>query len=238
MALRIRTQRFAMFAASTAVVAGGVLLPTSAFAAPATSSHVSTVTTVTATQDGQDPNGVADPAENWVEITDEPTGITFRLPAEPTVEDISERGADGETYTGRSYSVETSDGSAAIAFNVYDVRGAQVDLDLAIEEVCKKYEDLSDATATSAVEETTVDGHPAREARLSSQTDVGSASVAADGAHLVGFMSLGPVGEEAAMAELHQQVSDSVSIPSSEESDSGSDSGSSNSGSSNPKESI
>lgn len=216
MALRIRTQRFAMFAASTAVVAGGVLLPTSAFAAPATSPHVSTVTTVTATQDGQDPDGVADPAENWVEITDEPTGITFRLPAEPTVQEVTEPYVDGGTYTGRQYSVETNDGSAAIVFTVYDVPGTEENLDMGIKQICKNYEDLSDPAAATSSQETEVDGRPAREAHLSSQTDVGAASlIAADDAHIVEFLSLGPATEEQAMAEIHQQISDSVSIPSS-----------------------
>jgi hypothetical protein len=213
MALRIRTQRFAMFAASTAVVAGGVLLPTSAFAA---TPHVGTVTTASAAQGGQDHRAAADPAENWVEITDAPTGITFRLPAEPTVENVSEPGRDGRTITGRQYSVETVDGSAAIVFTVYDAPGTTENLDNGIKEICKNYKELSDATATSTIDETQVDGHPAREAHLSSKTDVGAASVvAADDAHIVEFASLGPVAEEQAMAELHQQISDSVSIPSS-----------------------
>ncbi|MGW7048143.1 hypothetical protein ACWGDT_36780 [Streptomyces avermitilis] len=215
MALRIRTQNFAMFAASTAVVAGGVLLPTSAFAAPAAPPHTGTVTTTAATHGGQGHQAAADPAEGWVEISDPPSGIKFRMPANPTVENTTGTGPDGETITGRKYSAKTHDGTTNVY--VYDIPGKPEYLDYGAREVSQAFKEAWGVTATSTSQKTTVDGHPARETHLSSNVRAGSDTIiAADDAHVIEFMSLGPAADEKATAEVHKQAVGSVQIATSE----------------------
>ncbi|MFD7445777.1 hypothetical protein [Streptomyces sp. NPDC059909] len=52
MARTSRTQRFVMLTASTALAAGGALLPSGAFAAPAAAPQAGTVTTVVSHHEG------------------------------------------------------------------------------------------------------------------------------------------------------------------------------------------
>jgi len=221
MAKRSRKQNFAMLTASTVVAAGAVLLPTSAFAAPATP-HTGTETTIAATYDGHGQYDgqydTADTSEKWVETTDAPSGITFKLPGKPEVEDISETGPDGTTTTGRMYTVETADG-ALIGLVVYDVPGTTANLHDVLQGFRQGFTEEGGETATvSRGEETTVNGHPALDARLSvegSEPLLGSTCLIGDETHIVQTATLGPAADEEAVDQMHQQTLDGVSMPSS-----------------------
>ncbi|MBA4867162.1 hypothetical protein H1V43_38965 [Streptomyces sp. PSKA54] len=217
MALRSPKQRFAIFAASTAVAAGGVLLPTSAFAASATP-HVGTVTTIAATQGSQGQQDAADPAEKWVETTDAPSGITFKLPGKPSVQEFSETGADGTTISGRQYMLAGTDGVVTV-FVVYDAPGTQENLKNGLEGVRETFSTEFGETATSTSgKKTTVDGNPALRTDLSTKDDdpqTGSACIIAEENHMVHVLTLGDAADEKAVDEMHQQTLDNVHTPSS-----------------------
>ncbi|MER5185682.1 hypothetical protein ABT009_46815 [Streptomyces sp. NPDC002896] len=206
-----------MFTASTAVVAGGVLLPTSAFAAPA-APHMGTMTTISATQGGHD-QAVADPAEKWVETTDAPSGIKFKLPGKPKVEEFSEPADDGSIVTGRMYSVEKADGTFVI-LAVYDVPGTPANANLGLEGFREGFSEEFGKTATSTSgEKTTVDGHPAVDARLSTKDSaplVGSSCYIAGDTHVIGITTVGHAADEKTVDQMHQQTLDGIRIPSSD----------------------
>lgn len=204
---RSRTQRILMLAASTPLVTAGVLLPTSAFAAPATP-HAGTVTTTTAG------HGLTAPGVEWVETTDSPSGITFKLPGKATVENFSES-ADGTTITGRLYTVETADGF--VVFAVTDLPGAQEYLHEGLQGFVQEFNKESGETLTStSTQKTTVDGHPALDSRLATKGSdpmVGSTRLIADDTHVTQAVTMGPVANEKAVNLMHQQVLASIHIP-------------------------
>ncbi|MGW1030455.1 hypothetical protein ACWD4J_43640 [Streptomyces sp. NPDC002577] len=216
MARRSPMQRFAMLTASSAVVAAGVLLPTSAFAAQATP-HTATAPTTAAAQ-GHQEQAVADPAEKWVEITDAPSGIKFKLPGKPEVEKFSQPAADGSTVTGRMYSVEKADGTVVI-FTVYDVPGTAANANIGLEGFRQGFSEEFGKTATStSAKQTTVDGHPAVDAHLSTKDSApltGSSCYIAGDSHVIGIVTLGPAADAKAVDQMHQQTLDGVRIPSS-----------------------
>ncbi|MFF2134168.1 hypothetical protein ACFVW1_54505, partial [Streptomyces olivochromogenes] len=116
MAHRSATQHLLMLTASTALAAGGVLLPTSAVATPETPG-VGTIPTVAAWPSGHGHPGITNPGVEWVETTDAPSGITAKLPGKAKVEKKSIP-VDGKSVNARSYGVETADGG--VGFIVHD----------------------------------------------------------------------------------------------------------------------
>lgn len=213
MTRRSRKQRFLMLAASTAVAAGGVLLPTSAFAAPETP-HVGSVTTMTAEHGGHSHHGITTPAVKWVKTTDSPSGITAKLPGKATVQKLSVP-ADGTTVTGRVYSVRTDDG--LVGFAVLDIRGGQQHLNEGLQGFLEGYNKSTGETlASTSSQKTTVDGHPALDARLSTKESdrrVGATRFIADDTHVVQAVTLGSGANKKAMDQMHQQLLASIRIP-------------------------
>ena len=208
-----RTQRILMLTASTAVAAGGVLLPTSAFAAPETP-HVGSVTTMAAGHAGHSHQGITIPADEWVKTTDAPSGITVKLPGKATVQKLSIP-AGGTTVTGRVYSVETDNGF--FGFAVIDVPGGQEDLHEGLQGFLEGYNEGAGETLTSSsIRKTTIDGRPALDARLSTKGSdrvVGAARFIADDTHVVQAVTLGSATNKKAMDQMHQQLIASIRIP-------------------------
>ncbi|MGP4085799.1 hypothetical protein [Streptomyces sp. KR55] len=200
-------QRLLMVAGSTALAAGGVLLPTSAFAAPATP-PAGIMTTMVAEQDD---HGQTDAAE-WVKTTDSPSGITFSLPGQAAVEEIAE---DANYYAGRSYSVTTADESTLVSVN--EAPGMSEDLDgLLQSDLQLDSADPSDDLKATDIQKTTVDGHPAIDARVTDPADastVGFIRLISNDTHVVKVLTIDSAADEKNVNQTHQKVRNSVSIP-------------------------
>ncbi|MGW2563147.1 hypothetical protein ACWCXB_28710 [Streptomyces sp. NPDC001514] len=197
------TQRFLMLAGSTSLAAGGVLLPTSAFAAPAPPS--AGIGTMMVAEQGD--HGQADATE-WVKTTDSPSGITFKLPGQPTVEKFAE---DATAYAGRTYSVTTADVSTSITVN--DGPSSSEDLDRQLQFSLDV--DNADLKATD-IQKTTVDGRPVLDARVTDPTDaswVGFIRIIGGDTHVVKVITEASAADEQAVSQTHQKARDSVRIP-------------------------
>lgn len=202
------TQRFLMLAGSTSLAAGGVLIPTSAFAAPAPAASTGTVTVAE-----QGDHGQAD-ATKWVKTTDAPSGITFKLPGEATFDKFAK---DATTYAGRTYSVTTADESTRITVN--DGPSSAKDLDAQLKfTLGTDTADASDDLKATDIKKTTVDGRPALDAHLSDPADagwVGFIRIIGGDTYVVKVITETSAADEQAGSQTHQEARDSVRFPTS-----------------------
>ncbi|MFF3949678.1 hypothetical protein ACFYYN_33385 [Streptomyces sp. NPDC001902] len=199
-------QLFLMLAGSTSLAAGSVLLPTSAFAAPAPAASTGTVMTAE-----QGDHGKAD-ATKWVKTTDSPTGITFKLPGEATVE---ESVGDDISCAGRLYSVDTADESTSLTVN--DCPTLAEDLDLQLQFAIRADNEYpSDDLKATDIKKATVDGHAVLDARLTDPDDadwVAFMRIISDDNHLVKIMTAAFAADEQAVSQTQQKARDSVHFP-------------------------
>ncbi len=206
---RSRTQRLALLSASTALVTGGLLPSTTAFAAPV---HVSAVATAAAPT--PTPTSTR-PAQGSVKTTDPPSGITAQLPGKAKVR-MGAIPMEGGSVDARVYGVETPNG--ATGFAVYDMPGDQIPLEDALKGFVDAYGLTGGGTLTTEnVRKTTVDGRPALDASLTGEgpdgAAVGSIRFISDDDHLVMALTYGPEAKEKDLDTTHQQLLDSLQIP-------------------------
>jgi hypothetical protein len=154
------------------------------------------------------PSSIALPAQAWMDVTDQPSGVSVKLPGQATPQDVS-RSVDGKSIKGRAYRVVTGDN--AIIFIVWDVPGSQFDLEKAIQD------DATRGGIISSSQKTTVDGRPGLDARITITVSgirlvSFSRYIAAD-THVVLLATTGPVADEKAVKQLHQQLLAGVRIP-------------------------
>ncbi|WUD73178.1 hypothetical protein OG937_16505 [Streptomyces sp. NBC_00510] len=201
------TQRFLMVAGATSLAAGGVLLPASAFAAPAPSSAGIEAVAVAEKGDQDQAN-----AAKWAKTTDSPTGITFKLPGKATKEEIVE---DDITYAARSYSVTTADETTSITVNDGPTLSAGLDLQLQfLLNANNDYPD-DDLKATN-IKKSTVNGHAVLDARVTNPAVadwVGFIRIISDDDHVVNVATDAPAADEQAASQTHQEARDSVRFP-------------------------
>jgi hypothetical protein len=211
MSRRSRTQRLVTLAASTALAAGGVLVPTSAFAAPPTP-HAGTVKIVTAAHGSLGHQATALPTVEWVDTTDSASGITVRLPGKATFEKLPET---ADTLPSRFYSVDTTDGYSA--FTIADLpKDAQIDLDMGLQSFIERYgKETGETLNSSSIQKTSVDGRPTLDARLATKNSgkVGSIRLIDAGTHIVQLQTFGYAADEKAVNQTHQQMLTSVRLP-------------------------
>ncbi|WP_351222827.1 hypothetical protein [Streptomyces sp. NPDC002133] len=222
---RSRPQRLVILAASTALAAAGALLPASAFAAPATP-HAATMAAAEAGQagpgqgqsqgQGQGRQGIDVITVRWVERTDAPSGITFKIPESATVETRAEAGT-GKIASCRIYLMRTSDGLNG-AVGVYDIPGTPETLREALQGFVEGYnKDPGRKIAIASSRMTTVDGRPALDARLTTTEGkargVGSVRFIADDTHVVQVLTLAGETDKKAADRMHQQLLAGVRIP-------------------------
>ena len=204
MTRRSTLRRLVLLAASTGVITGGVLLPTSAFAAPPPR------TASVATADA----GSGD-AAGWSRTTDTTSGISVRLPDRPLVQQNNEDGVRT-----RLYLVPTEYG--AIGFSVFEAPGtdpsAPWDLKATLSSVLEGYN--SDAKSSREVLRST----GAHAGTTKGSPDLGADLTAADGSrghirlidlgeHMVVVMTVSERGHQDLMDKDHRQVLDSVRVP-------------------------
>jgi len=201
MSQRSRFQRLALLAAVTTTVAGGVLVPATAFAAPA-ASH-------TVTHDRSDAS-----VTQWVETTDAPSGIKIRLPGNPATKQLT-KAKDGADV--RVYMVGTDSGP--LAFEVVDAPDVgRMDLDDGLHGFVDGWnEDARSAgykLTSSDARPATVDGRPALDAHLSTRDGgAGSIRLVKDGDHCIVILGIGHRGQEKPMDDMYQQTLTSLHMP-------------------------
>lgn len=203
-----------MLSASAALIAGGAVPSTAAFSAPA-APHLVAVPTASDGHGGHGRGDAALPAVDWVETTDAASGVTVELPGKAAVQKVSLPG-DGKTVNVRLYRVNIPDGDTG--FIVHDMPGDRQPLEEQLQGTLDVYNDYSGAPLTSAdIQRTTVDGHPALDARLSTEGDgdpmVGFIRVIADDNHLVQVLTLGPEANEKALNEMHERIVTGIRVP-------------------------
>ncbi|MEV6652157.1 hypothetical protein [Streptomyces sp. NPDC051219] len=202
-----------MLATATALAVAGVVPPTSA---ALETPRAGTSTTMAAGHGGhgRENHGITIPAVEWVKTTDSPSGITAELPGSSTVRK-SAVPVDGKIVDVRLYGVEVADGF--VGFVVFDLPGTQQDLDKMLQGSLEAYEQVTGETLTSSrIRKSTVDGHPALDARLSTEGGVrlvGATRFIADDAHLVQAVTLVPEANEKAMNQMHQRLIAGIRMP-------------------------
>ncbi|ARE78553.1 hypothetical protein B6R96_35320 [Streptomyces sp. Sge12] len=204
---RSRTQRLAMLAASAALIAGGVPVSATAFAAPSGAPSAPAPPPVTAL--------AAVPAADWVRTTDPPSGISAELPGKATVRTATVPIED-QLVDGRAYGVDTPDGGTGFA--VHDMPGDQYPLEENLQRFLRSYtQNTAEPLTSHDVRKLTVDGRPALDARLTSESDgepvTGSIRLIADDKHLVQAISLGPQANDKALKAMHEQLLAGLRIP-------------------------
>jgi hypothetical protein len=194
-------QRFALLAASTTVITGGVLSQGAAFAAPAAPHPVS------ATAAGQ-----ADAAQ-WKNITDAPSGITVQLPGKPQMQQNTDN-----QISSRDYVVET--GYGAIGFSVNDGPASEANQPWDLQAGLKNEVDGLNSGDPSArihatdVREATKDGIHYLEANLvGAGGEVGHIDLIDLGQREIITETLGNSAQKDAMDRDYQQVVDSIKLP-------------------------
>ena len=192
-----RIQRVVLLAASTTAITGGVLLPTSAFAAPATPPAGTT----------------ADAAARWTQTTDDPSGISARLPGKAEMRDVSEHGVEGRMYVAKT-------DYGAIGFAVYDTPpGGRWDLKGCLQDTLNGFnEDSRSAdgklTSKDVQEGTTPDGQPALDAALAARDGtVGHVRYVDLGDHMIMVISLGTSDNRQAMDADYLQLLNGIQLP-------------------------
>ncbi|MGW7367374.1 hypothetical protein ACWGI8_29120 [Streptomyces sp. NPDC054841] len=147
----------------------------------------------------------------WVETTDKPTGISVKMPGKAETQEGSFT-LDSKSIQMRIYKVE--DGNKRFAFEVADTSGT--DVKDALGTVIPGAAAPVSGTVTSN-RATTVDGHPAREGRITFNSD-GVPSVilirviAADG-QLVVLATSAPTANEKGLNVLYKRFTSSLRIP-------------------------
>jgi hypothetical protein len=208
---RSLAQRLLMLATPTALAAG-VLLPTSALAAPATP-HFGTETATVAGLSGHHHHGTATSGVKWVETTDAASGITFKLPGNPKMREVPKEEAGD--FPARVYAVPTSDGF--MYFLVMDVHGAgPAQLEDAAEGTRQGMADEWGGASVTSQKHNTVDGHPALDVRLSSTKGdhkfATTRSVLNDD-HIVQVVTVGSQANEKSVIEAQEQAVAGLRIP-------------------------
>ncbi len=196
-----------MLAASAALIAGGVPVSAAAFAAPSGAASAAAPPPVTAL--------ATVPAADWVRTTDPPSGISAELPGKATVRtatvSIEDRPVDA-----RVYGVDTPDGG--IGFAVHDMPGDQYPLEENLQRFLGSYmQNTAEPLTSHDVRKLTVDGRPALDARLTSESDgepvTGFIRLIADDKHFVQAITLGPQANEKALKAMHEQLLAGLRIP-------------------------
>ncbi len=187
-----RFQRLALLTASTTVITGGALLPSTAFAAPA-----------------PDTTSVAVAEARWVETKDAPSGITAQLPEKTE----AERVPGGRTY------IATTD-STVVQFSVTEAPGiSQNDLKIILKGYLMGYNETvksSDEKLTSSNvrKGTTADGHHTLHADVRSPDGtVGHVDLILVDDYMIQTATIGIDEEPDTVKSDHEKLVDSIQLP-------------------------
>ncbi|MFI7355952.1 hypothetical protein ACIBTP_18640 [Streptomyces avidinii] len=150
-----------------------------------------------------------------MKTTDPPSGISVELPGKATVRKATVS-IEGKPVDARVYGLDTPDGG--VAFAVHDMPGEQYPLEENLQRVLESYmQNTAEPLTSSDVRKVTVDGRPALDARLTSETDgkpvTGFIRLIADDEHFVQALVLGFQANEKALKAMHERVLASLRLP-------------------------
>ncbi|GGS49134.1 hypothetical protein [Streptomyces cinerochromogenes] len=197
-----RFQRLTLLAASATVITGGVLLPGTAFAAPASQTAA-----------------VTDVAAHWTQTTDSPSGISIQLPGKAEAQKTNDNGV-----TTRCYITQTPYG--AMGFSVDEVPGTDAsapwDLQGSLKAAVDGYNSDSKSSddvlrSTDVKEGITADGHRELSAELTAPDGTrGHIYLVDQGKYLVTVFTASVNGHLDQMDRDHQHALDSIKVPDSQ----------------------
>jgi hypothetical protein len=159
---------------------------------------------------------VHDSTSEWVFTTDPASGISVKLPGQPTINTTAFT-ADGKSFPVRMYTRKLSKINGGIIFSVLDApagvtRPGPAELDTAmdgfVQGVTSKTGGKGEITSSRHFD---LDGHPAADGRFAFTTDKGTADVGVirlvcQDNHLVMIATLGAADKENTMTRIHQKV--------------------------------
>lgn len=163
-----------------------------------------------------EPTGARDDAESevdgeslddWVTVTDEPSGATFLLPdpTEPLTDTALTR--DGNEVALRNYSATTDDG-IELGFNIIDASGESYDLDAGVAGVANTL----DGEVVSSVE-TEVSGQEAVDVEMTYGEDmVVLFTLIPTDDHVMQTLASGPEAERPAVEATFEQLNESLEV--------------------------
>lgn len=158
--------------------------------------------------------GVGIPAANWVKVTDSPSGITVKLPGEAEAVKV-----DGSPC--RDYSAETADARVGVLFAVCDAQETpkMSDLRTAAKGSIDGFRKASgNAAINSSTRETTFDGHPTLDLRLSTKeggpdSKIGAFRYIADDTYFIMAQTVADTGNEKSLDSTHKRLIAEIRIP-------------------------
>jgi hypothetical protein len=151
---------------------------------------------------------IAQPANGWVTVTDEPSGARIALPEETEPASTTASDANGSQVTLRQYASMAAGGVVEVGFNVLDTRGGRYDLDTGAREVATRL----GGNVVSA-RPTDIDGHDAVNVEVSYGDDnlVLFQLVSAD-EHVLQPLVAGPASRRAVVEETFEQLTESLDV--------------------------
>ncbi|GAA5004170.1 hypothetical protein [Streptomyces siamensis] len=212
MTRRSFTRRFVFLAAPAALVAGAMVAPTSAFAAPATPRAI-TMDEQGAGRGDRHHRDTGMSATKWTQTKDAASGIAVKLPGKPMMRKIPTESA--LDYQGRVYAVRTSDGF--MYFAVFDIEGAGPgELSQLVEGTRQGMAEDFGGAAITRQKHLTSDGHAAVDARLNSMKGkpvVTVTRLVADDEHVVQVVTVGSQAHEKSVDNAQAQAVASLRFP-------------------------
>jgi hypothetical protein len=153
------------------------------------------------------PVSASRPPRGWVLTTDPPSGLSIRLPRQPSVHHNTGTDSAGQPVAVRQYLVTLSDGRSVALFQVAGALHRTMDLDKALRLVVAGTGIGGTVTSSRRL---TVEGHPAVEARytttINGSPHVVFARFIGDRGYLVLVETNGPLAQENALKEAQQQI--------------------------------
>ncbi|AVH57412.1 MULTISPECIES: hypothetical protein [Streptomyces] len=204
-------RRLLLLTASSSVIAAGVLLPSSAFAAT-TAPQTGIVATVGTADGSSGPNGSAASAARWVDTIDAKSGIRIQLPGKSDVQHFTEAKDGGDA---RLYMVDAD--YAIVGFAVFDAPGTAPAPDDDLKSFLdgfNKTRSPGDKLTTTGADESTIDGRPALDAALKSSNGlVGATRIIYDGDHVVLMVTIGSNENAKPLDKMHQHLLATLRMP-------------------------
>ncbi|HEY9378206.1 MAG TPA: hypothetical protein VIQ02_14065 [Jiangellaceae bacterium] len=151
---------------------------------------------------------MAQPANGWVTVTDEPSGARIALPEKTKPASDTAADANGSQVTFRQYEATAAGGAVEVGFNVLDTRGGTYDLDTGVREVATSLH----GQVVSA-RPTDIDGHDAVNVEVSYGEDnvVLFQLVSAD-EHVLQPLVAGPASRRDVVEDTFEQLTESLDV--------------------------
>jgi len=158
--------------------------------------------------DDQVETGESGPLDQWVPITDEPSGARFSLPTDAEPMEDTATVEDGSHVELRNYSSIAMGGVVEVGFNIIDTEGTGYDLEAGVDGVANTL----DGEVVSAVD-TEVDGSPAVDVEMTYGEDqVVLFQLVSTDDHVLQTLASGPESAREAVEITYQKLNESLEV--------------------------